>query len=118
MNQREFEDARVIVKILKECGPMTYHKLLVQACAEGVDPVYGFDKALMTAINVCFVKGQFAACTKEEQDAHHKRSVHPTFDKPEPEPEKAIYPPPEDLAFKLIQQRSDWIKAGRDEEDY
>lgn len=27
------------------------------------------------------------------------------------------HPTPEDLAFKLIQQRSDWIKAGKGEED-
>ena len=102
---------------ITECGPLSYHDLVVKACSRGMIIDADFDRALALALNVCLAKAQFAACTAEEQKAHHEQSIHPSFDK-KPEPETTIYPPPEELMFKLIQQRSDWIGAGKpDEED-
>jgi hypothetical protein len=116
-NHQKYMDSLTITSILREHGPMAYHDLVVQACAQGVDAGPGFDRALICALCTCLIKGQFAVCTFEEAEAYHKNAVRPKFDKPAPEPEKTIHPPPEDLAFKLIQQRSDWIKAGKGEED-
>ena len=114
-DHQKYMDTLTIVTILKEHGPLSYHDLLVKACAHGVDVSRNFDEALACALSTCFIKGQFAACTAEEQRAHHDRSIHPAFDKPEPGTRPVL--PPEEAMFKLIQQRSDWIKAGRDEED-
>jgi hypothetical protein len=122
LEHQRYMDSLVITSILREHGPMTYHDLVVQACAQGVDAGSGFDRALVCALSTCFIKAQFAACTAEEAEAYHKKCVCPRFDKPEPKakiypPPEKIYPPPEGLAFKLIQQRSDWIKAGKAEEE-
>ncbi len=120
LDHQEFMDSLTITRILREHGPMCYHDLVVKACAHGVDVSgSGFDRALLCTLNTCLVKAQFAVCTAEEAGAYHKHSVRPGFDKPasRQEPKKTIYPPPKDLAFKLIRQRSEWIKLGKGEEE-
>lgn len=117
LEHQKYLDSLGITAVLRERGPTTYHDLVVTACARGMDVSRDFDQALLLALHTCLIKGQFAVCTFEEAEAYHKNAVRPRFDKPAPEPETTIHPPPEDLAFKLIQQRSDWIKAGKGEED-
>jgi hypothetical protein len=70
-------DSLMIRSILEEHGPMSWHELLTQACAEGVDVAIDFDKAVASALNSGFIKARFEVCTREEQKAFHEHGTRP-----------------------------------------
>jgi len=73
-------DSFKIRAILKERGPMSWHELLTRACAEGVDVTADFDSAVISALNVGFVKARFEVCTPEEEKAFQERGARPVVE--------------------------------------
>lgn len=72
-------DSFTIKKILKERGPMSWHELMTQACAEGVDVTTDFDSAVISALGVGFIKARFEVCTPEEESAFCLQGIRPTI---------------------------------------